>query len=51
MEADTASKPLAQKVLDNRPADVADACYSDSATKVIDRRCPEGVVPYYSTPR
>ncbi len=51
MEADTANKPLAKKVLDNRPADIADACYSGAGIKLTDGRCPEGVVPYYATPR
>ena len=51
MEADTSGKPLAKKVLDSRPADIADACYSGTGTKLTDGRCPEGVVPYYSTPR
>lgn len=51
IEADQSAKPLAKKVLDDRPADVADACYSGTGTKLTDGRCPEGVVAYYSTPR
>ncbi len=51
MEKDVSSKPLAKKVLDNRPADIGDACYSGAGVKVSDGACPPGVVPYYSTPR
>jgi hypothetical protein len=51
IEADTTTKPLAKKVLDDRPANIADACYSGSGSKVSDGPCPPGVVPYYSTPR
>jgi len=51
IESDTAAKPLAKKVLDNRPADIGDACYSGTGTKLSTGRCPEGVVPYYATPR
>lgn len=51
IEADKTSKPLAKKVLDDRPADIADACYSGAGVKLTDGACPPGVVPYYSTPR
>ncbi len=51
IEADTSSKPLARKVLDDRPADIADACYSGVGIKLTDGLCPDAVVPVYSTPR
>ena len=51
IEADTSTKPLAKKVLDDRPADIADACYSGAGVKLTDGACGEAVVAYYSTPR
>ena len=51
IETDLSPKPLAKKVLDDKPADIGDACYSGAGVKASDGACPPGVVPYYSTPR
>lgn len=51
MEADTSAAPLAAKVINNKPADIGDACYNGSGVKASDGLCPPGVVPKYSTPR
>src|SRR5581483_4646254 len=49
--ADHSSKSLARKVIDDRPADIHDQCYSGSGQKISDGLCPPGVVPVYGTPR
>lgn len=48
---DRSHKPLAQKIIDNKPADAGDQCYDGVGTKLGDGLCPAGVVPVYGTPR
>lgn len=51
IEADGGNRPLPVKVVANKPADLADACYSGVGVKLTDGLCPEGIVPKYATPR
>lgn len=51
VERDSSTKPLAQKIIDNKPADIGDACYDGIGQKLTDGLCPEAVVPIYGTPR
>lgn len=51
VERDLSNKPLSQKILDNKPADIGDACYNGTGTKVSDGICGPAVVPIYGTPR
>jgi hypothetical protein len=48
---DRSQKPLARKVIANKPDDAGDQCYDGNGTKVSDGLCPPGVVPVYGTPR
>jgi len=48
---DTGDKSLARKVADNKPADIADACWDGVGNKVSDGLCPPGIDPVYGTPR
>lgn len=50
VEADRSRKPLPQKILDNRPADIGDACYDGLGNKLADGLCPSAAVPGYETP-
>ncbi|HEY1076524.1 MAG TPA: DUF6351 family protein [Fontimonas sp.] len=51
VEQDASDKPIAQKLTDNKPADIGDACYSGVGVKLSDGLCPDLVVPVYGTPR
>jgi len=51
IEADAGNRPLREKVLANKPADIGDACFSGVGVKLSDGLCPPGIVPKYSTPR
>jgi len=51
VEQDGSAKRLAQKLLDNKPADLGDACYDGVGNKVSDGLCPDAVVPVYGTAR
>jgi len=50
VEQDGSAKPLAQKIVDNKPADIGDACYDGSGQKLADGLCPKASVPGYETP-
>lgn len=50
VEQDTSAKPLAQKIVDNKPADIGDACYDGVGQKLADGLCPKASVPGYETP-
>src|SRR6202008_1164131 len=50
VEADTSTKPLARKIVDDRPADLGDQCYSGLGIKLADGLCPNLSVPGYETP-
>jgi hypothetical protein len=51
VEKDTTGKPLAAKIVADKPADIGDECYDGNGHKVSDGLCPPGVVPVYGTPR
>jgi hypothetical protein len=51
IERDSGSRPLAGKVVADKPGDVQDECWDGSGAKVSDGLCPPGVVPVYGTPR
>jgi hypothetical protein len=51
VEQDSSTKPIAQKLTDNKPGDIGDACYSGVGIKLSDGLCPDLVVPVYGTPR
>jgi hypothetical protein len=50
-EQDKRGAPLAEKIVRDKPADLADECWDGSGHKVSDGLCPSGVVPVYGTPR
>lgn len=60
VESDTSSTPYPQKLIANKPASLADACWNGSGVKLQDELCPStigplgfqlGAVPVLSTPR
>ncbi|MDP9139699.1 MAG: DUF6351 family protein [Pseudomonadota bacterium] len=51
VEQDARQSSLAQKLTDNKPGDIGDACYSGVGIKLTDGLCPDLVVPIYGTPR
>lgn len=51
VEADQSARPLAAKVIDDRPGDVADRCSNGIGIKLHDGICGSAVVPVYGTPR
>jgi len=51
VEKDTSDKPPPRKIVDDKPADLGDRCYSGVGQELSDGLCPEGVVPVYGTPR
>ncbi len=51
VEADMREIALAQKLTENKPADVGDRCSDGSGTKLSDGICPDVVGPVYGTPR
>ncbi len=51
IEDDTSSRPLAEKVVTAKPADLTDACFSGVGQKVLATTCGELVVGVYGTPR
>ncbi|MCW3064379.1 MAG: hypothetical protein JWN32_1551 [Solirubrobacterales bacterium] len=51
VEHDHSAKPLARKVVDDRPAGVHDQCSDGAGLKLTDALCPAAVVPVYGTPR
>jgi hypothetical protein len=51
VENDTRDEPVAQKLVDDKPASIGDECWDGSGNKLIDGLCPPGVVPVYGTPR
>ncbi|HEX4673429.1 MAG TPA: DUF6351 family protein [Solirubrobacteraceae bacterium] len=48
---DGSHKPLARKIIADKPADAGDQCYDGNGTKLTDGLCPPGIVPVYGTPR
>lgn len=51
VEKDVSNTPLAQKLTYNRPSNLGDRCYDGTGQQVSEGRCPDGVAPYYGTPR
>lgn len=49
VEQDTASTALAQKIIQDKPADLDDACWDGAGNKLADGLCPDVVVPSYPT--
>lgn len=51
VEKDLSNKPLAQKIVDDKPDDLGDACWSGVGLKLSDGLCGELVVSIFGTPR
>jgi Tannase-like family of unknown function (DUF6351) len=51
IQADTRNVPQAQKVRDNRPAEMANACYPTEWQRVTDQAICDGLFPYSGHPR
>jgi hypothetical protein len=51
IEQDKRGAPLAEKIVRDKPADLADECWDGSGHRVSDGLCPPGVVPVYGTSR
>jgi hypothetical protein len=51
VEKDTSDKPLAQKLTDDKPTGLGDACWTGEGSASVPGLCPPGVVPIYGTPR
>jgi hypothetical protein len=51
IRADSSDKPLAQKIIDDKPSDLTDRCYDGAGQKLLDDICGEAVVTTFQTPR
>jgi hypothetical protein len=51
IEKDSSSKPLPEKVIADKPADLSDRCHDGAGHLISESLCPEAVVPVYGTPR
>src|SRR5581483_7330141 len=51
VEKDTSSRPVAKKIVADKPAAVTDQCWSGIGHHLLDSLCPPGIVPVYRTPR
>ncbi len=51
IERDTSARPLAQKVIADRPADLTDECWDGLGTLLSHSLCGQAIVPTYGTPR
>lgn len=51
VEADGSDKPIARKIVDDKPADIGDSCWDGDGVKLTDALCGEVIVPVYGTPR
>lgn len=51
VEKDSSDTPLPQKIVRNKPADIADQCTDGVGQKIADGICPEVLMTIYSTPR
>ncbi len=51
VEADSSDKPLPEKIISARPADVHDQCSNGAGVKLLDTTCPDEVGTVYETPR
>ncbi len=48
---DHSSRPLAAKIIADKPADAGDQCWSGIGVRLTSGLCPPGIVPVYGTPR
>ena len=51
VEQDHGNTPLADKIVQDKPADINDRCSDGNGNKVSDGLCSDAVVPVYGTPR
>jgi hypothetical protein len=51
VEEDTSATPLAQKIVQHKPADIHDQCSDGVGQKILDELCPEALIALYGTPR
>lgn len=51
VQADGSSRPRAEKIIANKPADIHDQCSDGAGHKVLDEVCPELIQMRFSTPR
>lgn len=51
VQADKSRKSLPAKVIADKPADLADACFDGNGNKLHDGICEKQIVPVYGTPR
>ncbi len=51
VEQDDSTRTLPQKIIQDKPADVTDECYSGTGTMLSHSLCPAGVVNVEGTPR
>jgi hypothetical protein len=51
VQSDQSSKPLAHKLVDDKPSDIHDQCMLGVGSKIMDGLCPAAIVPVYGTPR
>ncbi len=51
VEADGRDLPLADRIIQGRPADVHDQCTNGSGVKLLDTTCPDEIGTVYETPR
>ncbi len=51
VESDTSDTPLAQKIINDKPATIHDQCSDGNGDFVLDEMCPSPIVHYYGTPR
>jgi hypothetical protein len=49
--ADHSHRPLARKIIADKPADIHDQCTNGTGTVVLNTLCPRRLVPVYGTPR
>ncbi len=51
VEQDTGNVSIAQKIVDNKPADLTDACWDGLGQQLLGGLCGDAIVPVYGTPR
>jgi len=51
VEKDKSARPLAVKVVADKPSDLTDRCYSGAGHKLLNDICGDAVVGVYGTPR
>ncbi len=51
VEQDTSPRPIAQKLVNDKPSGLGDQCWDGLGDFITDGLCPQPVVPVYGTPR